>query len=1098
MNRILLLLSVSLLIIAAGLQAAPIAYVKGMHVTQIATNAAGAKYYQDTMIGSTRPAVSFNGAMDLGIIKGFYGFGNGYLSSDPYIQANVEDSGAAQVVAKGAFNTTNNVYALDQTVYDILNPVYDNDSDPVLSGGLSDYVGALGADLVKQQLAMPLEPGTNRFTILCPGAMEIGDQGMLGLFIYGTNQSPNFAENAAPTLAAIDNNNPSQMDADGYAACGYHSGDAGYFQLGNKILSGTTLQKEISGYVVKITHFNVLGRNDPAVNPHGLTSFSTVGYVCDYYSGGQWAIVPGGNHAVAYLEVQVSNPPPEPYAPVTDVYLGPWRTNGTVKILNSGVGSFSYSAAPDVGWITIDPAATGAVVTLEQTIPFTVNRNGLSDGAHAGHILLNCGIYGTIQYTVNIQVAGGVVNVYGLHITAITPLSNGQKYYQDTMFGNDVPSASFNGNMDVGVLGDFYGFGLTAIVDSDQYIKDNVVDSAPGLFETMGSWYGSNTVYRLDPEEYDLLNQPQGISATVAGDVGDYLTASGLQKQDLVMTLYPGVNRFTFLCPGAMEIGDAGMLGLYMFGAGELPSFQEGSPPTLAAVDQNDGLTDGKGFIACGFHGGEAGYFQLATNFLTKSSLATQINGYRVEITYFNVAGRNDTSVNPYGMASPNCASYVCKYSYGQWAISPAGDHALGYIEITVDNPPAEPGLPVTEMNMGYWRSQASFTLANNGSSNFAYSATSDSAWLVLDPATASGNVSLEESIKFSVSRSGLAVGTYQGMITIDCGTLGTLTFTVSMQVIDAEGSVQVYGLYLAQLKGPGGLTYYQDTMIDQVTPSAQFNACMDVTVIRGFYRFGNLNFTNEDQYAMQHLEDAGDFGANYQIRGYFLTNNFVSVLDPNQYPILNPVDATETEAPAIYGNLASYIQEGGLEKQGLYMPLFEGTNRFTLLSPASGEINFDALVGLYLFPTGAEPDFEQGDIPTVAAIDVELGLDARGTNYVGFVDGDAEYQQPSAGSFSASTLHASVGMYDVNISYFNLVEEDSPDVNPMGLASPAAPGYVSDFTMDYPANMQQWAIRNGEGAGVGYIEMVVTYVPEPGMSLLLIGLAGMLLRKRR
>jgi hypothetical protein len=1076
--------------------AGTVGHVHGMHVSQIYTNSAGTKYYQDTMIGNTKPSGGWDGGkMDLAVMRGFFGFGNSVVSSDPYVEANLEDSGAAQFVTKGAFFTSNTVYALDQGVYPILNPVNDNGSDPTISGDINAYIDSAG--LQKQQLAMPLEPGTNRFTILCPNAMELGDIGMIGLFIYGTNESPSFTDGDTPSLAAIDNNNPAQMDADGYQSCGYHSGDVGYFQPGNITLSGTSLQKEIGGYLVKVTHFNMIGRNDVAVNPNGLTSPSAPGYVCPYYYG-QWGIKPEGNHAIAYLEIQVGNPPPEPYAPEPNVYLGPWRTNDTVKILNNGVGSFSYTTSADVPWLAVDPAYTSGVVTLEENIPFTVDRTGLSDGKHSGHINLDCGEYGVIQYTIGIAVAGGVVNIYGLHVTEINPRDNGQKYYQDTMYANPVPSVSFNANMDVGVLRGFYGFGNSDVINSDDYIKDNILDVGSTVYEDMGSWYGSNTVYRLDPEEYELLNAAQGTEAVVSGGMDEYINTAGIQKQELLMTLYPGVNRFTLLCPGAIEIGDAGMIGLYLFGAGEMPEFNEGVAPTLAAVDQNAGLTDGKGFIACGFHGGEAGYFQLATNFLGKTTLATQMNGYRVELSYFNVAGRNNTEVNPYGMASPNCVSYVSKYGYGQWAIVPAGDHAIAYLEVTVDNPPPEPALPVDRMNMGYWRTDGSFTVANNGSSNFTYTASSDSAWLTLDPATSNGTVYLEQDIAFSVDRGSLAEGTYTGSITIDCGTLGTLTFTVRLRVTTVTGAVNVYGLYLAQLKGPGSLTYYQDTMIDDIVPSAQFNACMDVTVLEGFYRFGNLSFTNEDSYAMRFLEDASDLSARYIERGYFLTNNFVYVLDPDFYSILNPVEETGSTSPGTNGRLADYIDDAGLEKQELLLSLKEGTNRFTLLSPASGEIDFDALVGLYLFENGSVPSFSTGEKPTVAAIDYDLGLDARGTNAVGFADGDAEYLQPSAGTFSQSTLAAQVGMYDVTVTYFNLADEDNPEVNPRGIAGPAAPGYVCDYTLEYPANMTQWAVRNGEGAAVAYLELVVEQIPEPGI----IGIAGFLgllvLRKRK
>lgn len=111
-----------------------------------------------------------------------------------------------------------------------------------------------------------------------------------------------------PTLAAMFENTPN-IDAVGKLYCGFTSQDASYFQPATKAYPRSTLLAGIGAYTARITHFSVAGINDTAINPLGLTGPACPGYICDYTHNteynSQWAIRPGGENAVAYLEITV-------------------------------------------------------------------------------------------------------------------------------------------------------------------------------------------------------------------------------------------------------------------------------------------------------------------------------------------------------------------------------------------------------------------------------------------------------------------------------------------------------------------------------------------------------------------------------------------------------------------------------------------------------------------------------------------------------------------------------------------------------------------------------------------------------------------------
>jgi len=393
---------------------------------------------------------------------------------------------------------------------------------------------------------------------------------------------------------------------------------------------------------------------------------------------------------------------------------------------------------------------------------------------------------------------------------------------------------------------------------------------------------------------------------------------------------------------------------------------------------------------------------------------------------------------------------------------------------------PPDPAVSGTNVVLGLWLTNATVSVLNNGGSNFPYSVTTPTTWIKLNPAFTNGTVTSAITIPFTVARTALGAGTYHGSITVACGTLASFEFLVSMQVAQA-GLPYVYGLHVTQVVPDGsGNKFYQDTMIQNTSPRAAFDSCDDVGVLTGFYTFGNSAFT--DEYLVAHVTSTAP--AQYIGQGSFTppaTNLANNVYALTGVGLLNPV-LNNGSAPVVNDALGGYVSSANLIKQHLNMPLSEGVNRFTILCPAAGEIEDSGMIGLYLLEGGTSPAFKGGSLPTIAAF-AEPGTasaDALGIESCGFRNDDATYVQKATNIFTHSTLTNIVGGYEVAVTYFIVAGYNDPAVNPRGMTGPACVGYVCDYVEDDYNN--QWCIRPADLHAVGFLELTVAPIPEPGL----------------
>ena len=141
------------------------------------------------------------------------------------------------------------------------------------------------------------------------------------MYLFSSNEVPDFTEGSRPTLAAVDDGG--LIDALGFSSCGFVDGDATYFQAETNYFVNGTLTAQVGMYDVTITYFNVAGRNDPVINPMGMSGNGCVGWVSAFYVSGQWAVAPEPDQAVAYLELFVEEiPEPGTAAVLIIVFLG--------------------------------------------------------------------------------------------------------------------------------------------------------------------------------------------------------------------------------------------------------------------------------------------------------------------------------------------------------------------------------------------------------------------------------------------------------------------------------------------------------------------------------------------------------------------------------------------------------------------------------------------------------------------------------------------------------------------------------------------------------------------------------------------------------
>ena len=158
-----------------------------------------------------------------------------------------------------------------------------------------------------------------------------------------------------------------------------------------------------------------------------------------------------------------------------------------------------------------------------------------------------------------------------------------------------------------------------------------------------------------------------------------------------------------------------------------------------------------------------------------------------------------------------------------------------------------------------------------------------------------------------------------------------SLALLLSAAALRAE--VHIYGLYMADVTiHEDDQRYYQDTMFVTYKPNAAFNGCVDVMVLKGWYSFGN-NFEYPE--VDDNVLDSGQ-KARYVNRGT-CSGVKVKCLDPEVYPILNPVTGKEATAdtPEKYINAANMRRSLLFEKAVLE----EGTNYFTIVCPQANEL---------------------------------------------------------------------------------------------------------------------------------------------------------------
>lgn len=379
-----------------------------------------------------------------------------------------------------------------------------------------------------------------------------------------------------------------------------------------------------------------------------------------------------------------------------------------------------------------------------------------------------------------------------------------------------------------------------------------------------------------------------------------------------------------------------------------------------------------------------------------------------------------------------------------------------------------------TDIYVSLWRTNGTLTIFNDGVVPFAYAASGDVPWLRVHPAFVSNVVGTRMDIPFTIDRGALAPGVHRATVTLNCGPYGAFTYSVRHRVRTiTPGLPYVYGLHMTTITTNGARQkFYQDTMFRRLSPNPNFDAAQDVCVLRGFYTFGNAEFTNDVPYLVTAGAELSP--AQYEARGAFYNDNGVYRLSPSAYTLLNPVTSDNNATPSVSEGLARYITDAQLAKEELFMELQPGTNRFTIICPAANEITYDGMIGLFVFPGGATPVFAEGAMPTLAAMfENTPNIDALGKIYCGFTAGDASYFQTATKTYPRSTLLAGIGAYMARITHFSVAGINSTTVNPLGLTGPACAGYVCEYVHPTEYNAQ-WAIRPGGENAVAYLEIMV------------------------
>ena len=238
----------------------------------------------------------------------------------------------------------------------------------------------------------------------------------------------------------------------------------------------------------------------------------------------------------------------------------------------------------------------------------------------------------------------------------------------------------------------FYLFGNEAdfeLCPYYDYLTEHALDRGrPAAYHEAGSFQGSNVVYRLEPETYDLVNQAvDNGDNPEASSISEYVKLAGLAKKELDCYLQVGTNRFTLILPEASEFESEEMqLGLFL---GE--KVASGAIPDLAANDSELEF-DAKESVYATFTKDDRTYrYSFGDgDIFQNSTLQCDEGDYHLELTKFFIAGVNNEFMNPCGMTSPATPGFVATGGNTEtaWPVHASPKTALGYFEVVVTGVP--------------------------------------------------------------------------------------------------------------------------------------------------------------------------------------------------------------------------------------------------------------------------------------------------------------------------------------------------------------------------------------------------------------------------
>ncbi|MBR5902537.1 hypothetical protein IKZ40_09405 [bacterium] len=689
-----LALSLAIVFAASFCQAAVRIY--GLYMGEVNVRDDGNRYYQDTMFTTFPPYASFNGCVDVLVLKGWYCFGNDWEYAP--VDENVIDKGQKARYEDMGKCSGVTIKRLDPETYNMLNGMTGQTAE---AGTPEGYIGAANMRRVLLFNNAVLEEGTNYFTIVCPQANELMYSAMIGLYLsdadkWSTSVIP--PEGTAPDLCAKEAGAGTQ-DMEGELVCGAPNPrkDNQYFVQSNVKMDRPTLACVKGEYRISIPFFYLAGSNSAEVNPDGITSPSSPGWVAEDKVDPDWALSHTSGNEVAYLAVCVSKESTQPKLATPTVLVPPGSYQGYILMENEGAGSFDYTAVSKTDWLTVDSESAAGSVSLQKKIYFNVKKGALGVGRHEGKIELDLGSYGKMEVKVIAVVeapASGAIRLKGLYIMSG---QGNNPYYQDTMIGSTVPAYNFDGGcMDILVAEGIYLFGNDALAeysDHADYLRTYALDRGKRAeYTEAGSFQGSNQVLRLSGD-YKLVNQSLDNNENPDTDsAGDYVKRASLTKRVLDCYLQPGTNRFTLVFPEASEFeseSDTMQLGLFL---GE--KVAAGAMPDLAACN-NELFFDAVDMPYATYSNEDRVYhyeIEEGKNF-TKSTLKCEKEGCQIELTKFFLLGKNDEFTNPYGMTSPAACGYVATGgdSNTAWPVHASPETVLGYLEVVVHGEVPEP-----------------------------------------------------------------------------------------------------------------------------------------------------------------------------------------------------------------------------------------------------------------------------------------------------------------------------------------------------------------------------------------------------------------------